>query len=64
MQTIWIGEFHAVSNRLPWIDSLKLLSYKRSPDYWPGITTVLIVHRIVLFWEPDCFFQDGGQENR
>ena len=29
----------------------------------PNIT-VLIVHRIVLFWEPDCCFQDGGQENR
>ena len=26
--------------------------------------TVLIVHRIVLFWEPDRCFQDGGQENR
>ena len=24
--------------------------------------TVLIVHRIVLFWEPNCCFQDGGQE--
>ena len=28
------------------------------------IYTVLIVHRIVLFWEPDRCFQDGGQENR
>ena len=28
------------------------------------VLTVLIVHRIVLFWEPDCCFQDGGQENR
>ena len=28
------------------------------------ILTVLIVHRIVLFWEPDRCFQDGGQENR
>ena len=26
--------------------------------------TVLIVHRIVLFWEPDRCFKDGGQENR
>ena len=26
--------------------------------------TVSIVHRIVLFWEPDCCYQDGGQENR
>ena len=26
--------------------------------------TVLIVHRIVLFKEPDRCFQDGGQENR
>ena len=31
---------------------------------WMDIVTVLIVHRIVLFWEPDCCFQDGGQENR
>ena len=31
--------------------------------YWAKIT-VLIVHRIVLFWEPDRCFQDGGQENR
>ena len=30
---------------------------------WYGFT-VLIVHRIVLFWEPDRCFQDGGQENR
>ena len=30
----------------------------------PTVTTVLIVHRIVLFWEPDRCFQDGGQENR
>ena len=29
-----------------------------------GIYTVLIVHRIVLFWEPDRCFQDGGQKNR
>ena len=29
-----------------------------------SLPTVLIVHRIVLFWEPDCSFQDGGQENR
>ena len=29
-----------------------------------NICTVLIVHRIVHFWEPDRCFQDGGQENR
>ena len=26
-------------------------------------STVLIVHRIVLFWEPDRCFQDGRQEH-
>ena len=35
-----------------------------SENYHLNNTTVLIVHRIVLFWEPDRCFQDGGQENR
>ena len=36
----------------------------RTPDTCIYYNTVLIVHRIVLFWEPDRCFQDGGQENR
>ena len=40
------------------------LRYTPVMDLAVGIPTVLIVHRIVLFWEPDRCFQDGGQENR
>ena len=43
---------------------ITLSSYDDTTDNFMKNITVLIVHRIVLFWEPDRCFQDGGQENR